>query len=531
MKRVSIVAVLAACAVAVPLSSGSSHREAPNIMLDPTADNTDTYAFTAQDAPGTLTMIGNWIPGHDPANGPNFFRFDDRAVYYLNVDNTGDGRPDIRYRYTFRTHIRDRTTYEHSRPEVTSLGDPDLIQAQTYDVVRERYRNGRLRSSTRVARGLPVVPTNVGPNTMPDYSALAAEGVKPLPGGGKVFVGERDESFFIDLGATFDSVNLRVPPGNAGGGKDDFAGSGTSSIVMQVPEAEVTRDGRPVAAEDAANAVVGVWASTDRRRLQVTDADYNVASAPSIAPREQNAPRGRSPRRPATRGGRQTPRRVRTQTREQTATISRSASAARTSGTDWVQVSRLGGPLINELFSPAVRKDLYNRRTPDGDGALLGDLTREPILARIINRQFTDLVNAPENDREDLYEILLQGVTGLNRQVPGARAPAVDTLKINLGTAPATIPNRFGLLGGDRAGYPNGRRLEDDIVDIQVRLIAGFLVGNKQPVGDGVVANDKPFLTEFPYLAEPDSGFDSRLKRQEPAQPPDLPDPAPADGL
>ncbi len=363
---------------------------------------------------------------------------------------------------------------------------------------------------------------------MPDYSALAAEGVRSLPGGGKVFVGDRDESFFIDLGATFDSVNLRVPPGNAGGGRDDFAGFGTSSIVMQVPEAEVTKNGRSVAGEGAANAVVGVWASTERRALQVTDADYNVAAAPRIVPRERTASEGGPPRRPATRGGGQT--RDRNQTREQTTMISRSGSARRTAG-DWVQVSRLGGPLINELFSPAVRKDLYNRRTPDGDGALLGRQTREPILARIINREFPDLINAPETGRTDLTEILLQGVEGLNRQIPGAGAPTVDTLKINLGTAPATVPNRFGLLGGDRAGYPNGRRLEDDIVDIQVRLIAGFLVGNKQPLGDGVVANDKPFLTEFPYLAEPDSGFDSRLKRQEPAQPPDLPDPAPTDGL
>jgi hypothetical protein len=116
----------------------------------------------------------------------------------------------------------------------------------------------------------------------------------------------------------------------------------------------------------------------------------------------------------------------------------------------------------------------------------------------------------------------------LNRQVAGGGAPAVDTLKINLATPPAAIPNRFGFLASDRAGFPNGRRLEDDIVDIQVRLIAGFLRGNKVPLGDGVAQNDKPFLTEFPYLAEPDSGFDSQPSRRiEPPTPPDLPDPNP----
>jgi hypothetical protein len=536
MKKLTIAAALVAVAVAVPLSIGSSHREAPNIMLDPTADNTDVYAFTAKNSPGTLTVAANWIPGQVAANGPNFFRFDDRAVYYINIDSTGDGKPEVRYRYTFRTKIRDRNTYRQAKPEVTSLGDPDLVQAQTYDVVEERYRNGRLRSSTRIARSLPVVPSNAGPNTMPNYRRLSRQGVKGLPGGGKVFAGQRDEPFFIDLGATFDNINLRVPPGNAGGGKDDFSGQNTNSIVMQLPEREVTRNGKQVSSARAKNAVVGVWASTDRRRLEVTNADFDRGAAPSSGGGAQGASGGGG-----SGSGSQSAICQQNAGGDARCDIDQSGntqgrgrqpgSAAAPSAGGFVQVSRLANPLVNELFPPVVMKDLYNRTTPAGDGQRFGRFVMNPEVARILNEEFP-IVRAPERRRNDLVQALLQGLPGLNRQVSGPNPPAVDTLKINLGIPPALVANRFGVLAGDKAGFPNGRRLEDDIVDIDVRLIAGFLKNNKQPLGDGVVRNDKPFLSEFPYLAEPTSGFDSNPSdRIEPPQPPDPPDPNPADGL
>jgi hypothetical protein len=488
MKKLSLIAALAAAAIAVSLSSGSSHREAPNIMLDPAADNTDTYAFTAKDAPGALTVAANWIPGQVAANGPNFFRFDDRAAYYINIDNTGDGRADVRYRYTFRTKVN-QTGYQHSVPEVTSLADPDLKQQEFYDVVRETYRRGKLRSSKRVGRRLRAAPSNVGSKTMPDYSALANEAIRTLPGGVKVFVGQRDEAFFIDLGATFDSINLRVPPGNAGGGKDDFSGQNTNSIVMQIPERLVTKNRRAVSSPDAANAVVGVWASTERRRVEVTNLDFNRGRAPSQQPRGRapsREPRGRAPsREPAFAG-----RRV------------RRAPA-------FVQVSRLAVPLVNELISPAARKDLYNRRQPAGDRELLGRFALKPELARFINEQFP-VVNAPEDNRTDVVQALFQGIPGLNQHKGIKGPPAVDTLKLNLGTPPAAgAENRFGVIGGDMAGFPNGRRLGDDIVDIDLQIIAGFLKGNRVPVGDGVDRNDKPFLSTFPYLAAPTGGFES----------------------
>jgi hypothetical protein len=256
MRKLSIAAALVAVAIAVPLSLGSSHREAPNVMLDPAADNTDTYAFTADDAPDALTVVANWVPGGNPANGPNFFRFDDRARYYISIDNTGDGRPDIRYRYTFKTVVSD-SSYRQALPGVESFDDPKLLQKQRYSIVRETYRNGRPTGQRRIATDLPVAPSNAGPKTFPDYGKVAAEAIRSV-GSSKYFAGQRDDAFFIDLAAAFDNINLRVGTGNAGGGIDTQAGTSTQTITMQVPEAEVTRDGRPVSGPDAANATVGV---------------------------------------------------------------------------------------------------------------------------------------------------------------------------------------------------------------------------------------------------------------------------------
>src|SRR3954463_9901776 len=190
MKRLSIfAAVIVAAAIAVPLGLGSSHREAPNTSMDPTADDTDVYAFTADDAPGALTVVSNWIPFEDPAGGPNFYRFDDRATYYINIDNTGDGAPDVRYRFKFRTKVRNPDSFLYALPGVSSIADPKLNVVQTYDVWRETYVHGRARGAKRVARGLPVAPNNVGPKTIPDYGKVAAEAIRQLDGGGKVFAG------------------------------------------------------------------------------------------------------------------------------------------------------------------------------------------------------------------------------------------------------------------------------------------------------------------------------------------------------
>ncbi len=478
MKKLSLAAALVAALIAVSLSSGSSHREAPNIMLDPAADNTDTYAFTANDAPGSLTVVANWVPGGNPANGPNFFRFDDRARYYINVDNTGDGKADIRYRYVFKTKVSD-SSYRHSQPGVRSFEDSRFQQPQRYSIVREDFRKGKPSGERTIATALPVAPSNSGPKSFPNYDKVADEAIRTI-GDAKYFAGQRNDAFFIDLGTAFDNVNIRLGTGNTGGGTDTMADTSIQTITMQVPEADVTRDRKPVSGADADNATVGVWASTERRKLEVTNARFD--------------------------------------------------SNARSRGS-WVQVSRLANPLVNELFNPTALKDQYNKSGPDTDDARLKKFLLQPEFARQLNALPDELLpgklpidlEVPEQDRTDLVEAYLTGMPGLN-QIDESNPVPTDTLKLNMGVAPAQTPNRFGVIGGDRAGFPNGRRLEDDIVDLYIQLVGGFLKGNKLAAGDGVDQDDKPFLDRFPYQSSPTSGFEQAVGRR--VEPPHGPTPS-----
>jgi hypothetical protein len=469
----AFIAALAAVAIAVAVGVGSSHREAPLTSLDPTGDDTDVYAFTAKDAPGALTVVANWIPFEDPAGGPNFYRFDDRAHYYVNVDNTGDGAWDVRYLFTFRTKVGNRDTFLYALPGVSSITDPKLNVKQFYDVTRLRYRKGKLVSSKVVGRNLPVAPNNVGPKTIPNYDAVANQAIRTLSGGGKVFAGQREDPFFVDLGATFDGIDLRNATGNAGGGKDDLAGYGVHSIVLQVPDSDVTRDGKAVSGPTGGNAVVGVWSSTERRRLQVTG-----------RPKRGN-------------GG-------------------------------WVQVSRLGNPLVNEVVIPLRDKDKFNRTQPQDDLKNYGKYVVTPHLAAVLNQLFD--LGIKTTGRTDIVTALLTGIPGVTQIDPSTKKPVpADTLKINLGVPPSATENRFGVIGGDNAGFPNGRRLGDDIVDIELRVIGGYLIpadqgGKKLPLGDGVDRNDVAFGSAFPYVGALQSGLASTLKREEPKH-----DPTPAE--
>jgi Domain of unknown function (DUF4331) len=481
MRRIALIAALIAAAIAVPLSFGSSHREAPLTSIDPTADDTDLYAFTANDAPDALTVVANWIPFEDPAGGPNFYKFDDRARYYVNIDNTGDGAPDVRYQFAFKTTVGNPESFLYALPGVSSINDSKLNVKQTYTVTRYDYKNGKAASSKVIASGLPVAPNNVGPKTFPDYASVAGEAIKPLPGGGKVFAGQRDDPFFVDLGEIFDGINFRpnAGTGNQGNGKDDLAGYNVHSIVLQVPKSDVTRDGKAVSGPAAPNAVVGVWASTERRALSV---------GASAARKGKHKQRGHGKARAAGR---------------------------------WVQVSRLGNPLVNEVVIPIGKKDMFNRTQPKDDAKNYGKYVLNPELAKVMNALFN--IGAPETGRDDIVTALLTGVPGAT-QINGKDSAAADTLKINLGVPPTTSnPNRFGFIAGDNAGFPDGRRLADDVTDISLRVVAGFLKGNKVALGDGVDQNDVPFLDSFPYVAPPHAGFDSQLKRMEPGH-----DPTPA---
>jgi hypothetical protein len=468
-------AALVAGSLAASGVFGSSHREAPKILTDPTADNTDVYAFTAKDAPGSLTVVANWIPFEEPAGGPYFGKLDPKARYYVKVDNTGDGREDVAYRWQFSQRFRNPNSFLYAAPTVTSVDDPDINFVQTYDLYRETYdRNGKRRHVKLVGNDLPVAPDNVGPKTIPDYATVSNGAIAPVKGGGKTFVGPADDPFFLDLNTIFDGINIDKPGrpniglGNQGGGKDDVSSYNTHAFVLQVPESQVTRDGKPVADAKASNAVVGVWATTERKRVTVRRHD------------------GR-----------------------------RSYHAS------WVQVSRLGNPLINEVIIPIGQKDKFNRTSPADDLANFGTYALNPEPARLLNALFG--LGVKETNRTDIVQALLTGVPGLT-QIGSDPAPA-DTLKLNLGVPPADTENRFGVLAGDVAGFPNGRRLADDVTDIELRVIAGALLpadqGGKQiPLGDGVDRNDKPFRSAFPYVALPTDGFTGVVKRTEPAHAP-----------
>ena len=315
------------------------------------------------------------------------------------------------------------------------------------------------------------MPDNVGPKTMPNFAQIEAGGVTPLKGGGKTIVTPANDAFFVDLGAIFDGINIDKPGrpniglGNQGGGKDDVAGYNTKSFVLQVPEREVTRDRKQVAGASDAEGVVGVWATTERRSDQVLG------------------------------GSRRGDRRDK-----------------------WVQVSRLGNPLYNELLNPLPLKDKYNRTSPADDRQNFRRFARNPEPARILNALFG--LGIQETNRKDLVQVLLTGVPGLTQI--GKNPAAADTLKVNLGVPPAAKENRFGVLAGDVAGFPNGRRLADDVVDIELRAIAGALLSPAKniPLGDGVDQDDKPFRAQFPYVGLAGDGFNSNIKRIEPPHAP-----------
>ena len=306
--------------------------------------------------------------------------------------------------------------------------------------------------------------------------------MRHLDGGGRVFVGQADDPFFVDLGTTFDAINIRNGTGNAGGGKDDLAGYNVHSVVLQVPEAEVTRDGKAVAGAEGGERRgrrVGVDEPRARRRVG------GARLRPEHERRSQDEAR-----------------RARTRAR------SRSAAWATRSST--------------RSSSRSGRRTCFNATQPSDDLKNFGKYVVSPQLAKVINVLFPGL-NVPETNRTDIVQALLTGIPGLTQIRPGA--PPTDTLKINLGVAPNPKPSRFGVIGGDTQGFPNGRRLADDVTDIELRVIGGFLKGNKLPLGDGVDQNDVPFRATFPYVAPPKAGFDSQLKRAEPEHAPTPADP------
>ncbi|MBC7912410.1 MAG: DUF4331 domain-containing protein [Pyrinomonadaceae bacterium] len=462
-------------------SQASSHREAPLIAYDPAADNTDVYAFRSTEAgrEGFVTLIANYLPDQSPSGGPHFYKFDDTVLYEIKIDNTGDGVEDVSYQFQFTTEFKNGDTVLGMAAPTTVLqgtgkldgliatpNDPDYNEPQTYTVTRMNHATGS--AGKALASGLITPPNNIGERTTPSYEILAQQTVYKLPGDGRVFAGQRDEGFYIDVAGVFDTLNLRSIV--AKGSKDSLAGKNVSSIAIEVPIQDLTRGGKMAASPTDADAVIGIWATASRRTMSVL--------------RDQGS-----------RG-----------------------NGSRESGNDFRQVSRLGNPLVNEVVIPLKLKDAFNASSPKDD-AIAAPFVLDPQLPKLLQAVFK--IDIPPAPRNDLVAIFATGIKA--GSVPGAPTfntflsdgTPHDMLRLNVAIPPTPKDKqkRMGLLENDPAGYPNGRRVGDDVTDIALRAMAGGTpftpATNKKPnnlLGDGIDKNDVEYLDRFPYLGTPHSG-------------------------
>ena len=448
----------------------ASHREAPLLAMDPTVDSTDFFAFRSyeQGRDGFVTLIADYIPGELPPAGPNYYQLDDTALYEIKIDNTGDGVEDIVYQFRFSNKIvNPDIVLDMAAPNkvltgkggigIMSLDDPDYNIVQSYSVTRVEKGKSKV-----LADGLIVPPANIGVRTTPNYDALAKQAVYPLPGGGRVFVGQRDDPFFIDLGSIFDTLNLRSITRT--GGYDYLAGLNVHSIALEVPIKDLTRDGKVPTDPTDPKAVIGAWTTASRATTSVMKSQGNSMNS------------------------------------------------------EMKQVSRLGNPLVNEVVIPLKLKNAFSGLSPKDD-AVAAPFVLDVQLAHLMQAVFK--IDIPPAPRKDLVAIFATGIPA--GAVPGA--PTYNTflsdgkphemLRLNVAIPPTAFDNQnnLGLLGGDVAGFPNGRRVGDDVTDIGLRAVAGGTPftpdTNKAPnneLGDGVDRNDVPYLAVFPYVAPPHSG-------------------------
>lgn len=489
------VTLLLAVLMGAPFSTfAANHREAPITALDHKADITDVYAFRSYDGSGDekVTLILCVDPLLEPANGPNWFPFDPDILYEIKVDNNNDAVEDIVFQFRFITEQRLPNLFQVYAgagpsgavapsnspapvppgtlivpPQINSFDGIGLGQRQNYNVTM--VRGGDRTQLNNVP--LFAVPANVGPRTM-DYAALFNAGIYSLPGGIKVFAGTTDDAFWIDLGGAFDTLNTHVSPVLSASqdaslvnlASDTVSGYAVNSIAIEVPVSALTRTGMVEPATSPA-ATIGVWGTTSREQI----------------------------------------------------TVRRSPLPANTAG-PWRQVQRMGNPLINELLIGTGYKDRFSMDQPKNDSQF-ASFFLDPALARVVNALTGGGVAIPTPPRTDLLPVVTYAppiaATGTTA------GPIADLLRINTGvppTSPASA-NRLGLLGGDAAGFPNGRRVFDDVTDVALRLVVGGVLAAPFPgfdaniggrLGDSVNVNDAPYRTTFPYLADAPSGRDRR---------------------
>jgi hypothetical protein len=461
---------LALCMLAPGSLFASSHREAPITALDRTADITDWYAFVSYNHPDRVTMILNVDPFLEPSNGPNYFPFDPNVLYEMKVDNNQDGHEDVTFQFRFHTQIRQPGLFTGfvgdlaGFPPITALDGPGsegLSLRQTYTVTM--LKNGKF-SNLGEGKTLFAVPSNVGPRTMPDYHSLFDQGIYDLGNGVRVFAGTVDDPFFIDLGAAFDSLHFRMGVGGVltpqvdGDDKNNYApdavaGFNVNSIVLEVPTTMLTVDGHLHPASDK-RAVIGTYGTTSRPEI----------------------------------------------------TVRRTSASALNAG-PFRQVQREGNPLINELIIGTGSKDRFSMDDPTNDKQFAGFFL-DPLLAKVFASLGIPVPPAPRTD-------LLPLVTYKAPICPGCGAadagPIADLLRLNTGIPPTAVAKqkRLGFLAGDIAGFPNGRRPIDDVVDIASRAVAGILADASKfgtPIGDGVNVNPEGLNNTFPYVVPANNG-------------------------
>jgi hypothetical protein len=491
-----IACLLATLMLAPPVTFGASHREAPITALDEKADITDVYAFVSYDNPNNVTLILDVDPLLEPSNGPNYFPFDPGVLYAIRIDNNNDAVEDIVFEVRFETEIRRPEVFTGFvgvgngvvapanappplgpgtpiiPPAITALDGPgsqglNLRQRYTITMVKNGVRT---QLNNQSGQPLFAVPSNVGPRTMPNYPALAQQGIYNLGSGMRVFAGTVDDPFWIDVGAAFDTLNFRAAAGggvlspamdasdNTNFAPDQLSGFNVNTIAIELPKAMLTRTGVNEPSTSPA-ATIGVFATTARQRL----------------------------------------------------TVRRAPLPAETSGA-FSQIQRMGNPLINELLIGTGFKDRWSMSQPKDDQQF-ANMLLDPLLARVFNAAFG--INIPPPPRTDLLPLVQYRPPIAAPGTPNG--PVADLLRLNTGVPPtgAGARRRLGVLAGDMAGYPNGRRLSDDVLDISARAVAGvfnpnFNVSPNNRLGDGVNTNDRVYQETFPYVAFAHSGRDRR---------------------
>lgn len=482
---VALLALTVLCALAGP-ALASSHREAPGITEMPKVDGTDFYMFNSYEAgrEGYVTLIANYLPLQDAYGGPNYFALDPDAFYRIHIDNTGDGVEDITFQFRVTEALRDLQIPvggKNISVPLINIGQvsggpgvesPTLNRLESYTlwVVRGRVNGqGRTTDQARNADGggrrfgKPV--DNIGEKSIPDYASYASQYVQEffVPGCGtsigRVFVGQRDDPFRVNLGEIFDLVNLENPLGPRDAEPDALGYKNVTTLALEVPASCLTGSGP----------TIGGWTTAALRR------NRTLTENPTFLD-------------PSNETG------------------------------DFVQVSRLGMPLVNEVVIGLKDKNRFNASKPNGDAQFL-DYVTNPTLPELLEILFGAAgVRAPNNfPRTDLVAAFLTGVAGLNQfGVPS------EMLRLNtsIPATPAAGQNNLGVLGGDNAGFPNGRRPGDDVVDIELRVAMGVLChafpgvfctpeqapSGNLPFTDGTLQDVSQFGTTFPYLNRPFPG-------------------------